>query len=106
MPCAFPGAASVSLTDCDSEVRNREEAQVFKNSILFYLFLIFFGCARGMRNFPGRGLNLSHSSDSAESLTARPPELQKYRCIVHCLECIIELKGHGGVPVVARWQRI
>ena len=39
-----------------------------------FLFLLFFGCVPGMRKLPGQGLNPSHSSDNAGSLTywARP----------------------------------
>ena len=37
-----------------------------------FFFLLFFGHARGMWKLPGQGLNLSHSTDSAESLTPRP----------------------------------
>ena len=37
------------------------------------LLFFFFGCTCGMWKFLGQGLNLSHGSDNAESLTARPP---------------------------------
>ena len=45
----------------------------------FFLFLSFFvGHARGMQKFRGRGSNLSHNYDNAESLVARPPGNSHY----------------------------
>ena len=47
-------------------------------SFFFFSFFSFFSYAHGIQKFPGQGLkpshnsNLSHSSDSARSLTARP----------------------------------
>ena len=37
----------------------------------YFLFLSIFGHAHGMQNFLGQGWNLSHSSDNAESLSAK-----------------------------------
>ena len=40
--------------------------------------LFFFLPVYSMQKFPGQGLNLSHSSDNAESLTTRPPGILKH----------------------------
>ena len=46
--------------------------------IQIHQFFFFFGCTHDVQKFPGRGsnlhhsINLSHSSDSARSLTTRP----------------------------------
>ena len=42
--------------------------RVFKS-----LFIYLFGYTHSMQKFPSQGLNLSHSSDNAESLTTGPP---------------------------------
>ena len=50
-------------------------AAPWRELLLFVLFLFCFvlGHTCGMRKFPVQGSNLSHSSDNAEPLTARPP---------------------------------
>ena len=37
-----------------------------------YNFILFFGCACGMRKFPGQGSNLHHSSDLSYHSDIRP----------------------------------
>ena len=39
------------------------------SALLKWYYFFFFGCAQGMWKFLGQGLNLSHSSDNARSLT-------------------------------------
>ena len=41
--------------------------------IYLLIYVFSFGHAYGMQKFPGQGLNPSHRSDNAESLTTRPP---------------------------------
>ena len=58
---------------------------------------VCFGPAHGMWKFPGQGLNLNHSSDNAESLTARPSE--NSRILILCSEKFaLEFGRHHSLP--------
>ena len=53
---------------------------ISKVQMLFF----FFGHTCSMQMFLGQGSNLSHSSDNAESLTARPPENSQFNLLTFC----------------------
>ena len=74
----FSFLARVSFLICTiflqtSTVHIFPNTNLCKSNGVFWGFLGFFGHAWGMQKFLGLGLNPSHSSDNAESLTARPP---------------------------------
>ena len=57
---------------------------------------VFFGYSHGMKKFLGQGLNLSHSSDNAESLSIRPPGNSR---VLFCFGCTSGIWKFPGLEV-------